>query len=68
MIVVADTSPILYPVLIDCVRLLESLYGSVIIPDVVAGELGAPASHRRCEAGFPHRRRGFEWSRRRRSN
>ena len=44
MIVVADTSPILYLVLIDHVGLLESLYGSVIIPDVVAGELGARAS------------------------
>jgi predicted nucleic acid-binding protein len=44
MIVVADTSPILYLVLIDHVALLESLYGSVIIPDIVAGELGTPAS------------------------
>jgi predicted nucleic acid-binding protein len=44
MIVVADTSPILYLVLIDQIGLLQSLYGNVIIPDAVAAELLAPAS------------------------
>src|SRR5689334_16438991 len=44
MIVVADTSPILYLVLIDQISLLQSLYGKVIIPDAVTAELLAPAS------------------------
>jgi uncharacterized protein len=44
MIVVADTSPILYRVLIDQIGLLQSLCGKVIIPDAVTTELLAPAS------------------------
>ena len=44
MIVVADTSPILYLVLIDKIGLLQTLYGKVIVPDAVAAELLAPAS------------------------
>lgn len=45
MIVVADSSPINYLVLIDAVDLLESLFGEVIVPNSVADELsseGAP--------------------------
>ena len=44
MIVVADTSPILYLVLIDQIDLLGSLYGEVVIPDAVAAELNATKS------------------------
>lgn len=44
MIVVADTSPILYLVLIDKIGLLQTLYGKVMVPDAVAAELLAPAS------------------------
>lgn len=44
MIVVADTSPILYLVLIDQVELLASFYGEVVIPDAVAHELRATRS------------------------
>jgi predicted nucleic acid-binding protein len=44
MIVVADTSPILYLVLINQVELLHTFYGEVIIPDAVATELDAAKS------------------------
>ena len=44
MIVVADTSPILYPVLIEHVELLQSLYGDLLIPEPVAAELNATKS------------------------
>jgi predicted nucleic acid-binding protein len=44
MIVVADTSPILYLVLIEQVELLQSFYSEVVIPDAVAIELRAMKS------------------------
>jgi len=46
MIVVADSSPLLYLVLINQIDLLRSFYSEVIIPDAVADELrstGSPA-------------------------
>lgn len=42
MIVVADTGPINYLILIGEVDVLEILYTRVAIPSAVAGELGAP--------------------------
>lgn len=45
MIVVSDTSPILYLLLIGQLDLLPQLYSQVIIPDVVRDEMlasGAP--------------------------
>ena len=47
MLVVVDTTPINYLVLIDHVLLLASLYEQVIIPRAVAAELPAPESPRR---------------------
>jgi predicted nucleic acid-binding protein len=47
MVVVADTSPVNYLVLIDCMDVLRILYGRVVIPVEVFSELtaeGAPAS------------------------
>ncbi len=41
MIVVADTSPINYPVLIDAIGILPELYKSVVIPQAVFEELQA---------------------------
>jgi predicted nucleic acid-binding protein len=41
MIVVSDTSPILYLFLIDLLDLLPQLYGQIIIPDMVRNEMGA---------------------------
>lgn len=42
MIVVADSSPLQYLILLEQTPLLERFYGHVFIPDVVAAELGAP--------------------------
>lgn len=44
MIVVADSSPLHYLILIDQVDLLRSFYDQVILPNVVADELSAPGS------------------------
>jgi len=44
MIVVADTSPLNYLVLIGCPDLLFALYGHILIPSAVARELSAPAA------------------------
>jgi predicted nucleic acid-binding protein len=41
MIVVADTSPLNYPVWIDSVEIVRQLYGKVIIPPEVRNELQA---------------------------
>ena len=44
-VVFADTSPINYLILIDCIDLLSSLYSRIVIPDAVFNELtavGAP--------------------------
>ena len=56
MIVVADTSPINYPIQIECVALLHELYNSILIPVAVADELrhhGAPAEIRRWMNDVP---------------
>jgi len=41
MIVVSDTSPVRYLVLIDCINALPELVGQVILPPAVYGELTA---------------------------
>ena len=56
MIVVADTTPLRYPVVIGRQHLLPALYGRVIIPPAVAAELGpvsAPGSVRMWLARLP---------------
>ncbi len=42
MIVVSDTSPLNYLILIDAVGVLPKLYGRVLIPEAVANELMHP--------------------------
>ncbi len=44
MIVVADSSPLHYLILVGEADLLRQLYGDVIVPDAVAAELTRPAS------------------------
>lgn len=44
MIVVADSSPLHYLILIDQIDVLRQLYGEVIIPDAVAHELQSAKS------------------------
>ena len=47
MIVVADTSPINYLVLIDCIGVLTPLYGNILIPPAVQTELLRPTTPQR---------------------
>lgn len=44
MIVVSDTSPICYLLLINQVEILQTLYEVIIVPKTVADELGSPES------------------------
>ena len=46
MIVVADSSPLHYLILLEQAEILRHLYGNVLIPDAVAAELRAAASPR----------------------
>jgi predicted nucleic acid-binding protein len=49
MIVISDTSPLLYLFLIDLIELLPQLYGQIIIPEVIRDEMidvGAPTDFR----------------------
>jgi len=39
MIVISDTSPLCYLLLIDLIDVLPQLYGQVIVPQAVADEL-----------------------------
>ena len=56
MLVVADTSPVNYLVLIQSVHILPSLYGRVLIPPQVLEELrdpaGPPAVQQRTLSAF----------------
>ena len=57
MIVVADTSPINYLILIDQIAILEVLYGRILIPHAVHEELlslKAPSSVRAWAKNPPH--------------
>ncbi|MGG6264814.1 DUF3368 domain-containing protein [Leptolyngbya sp. AN03gr2] len=44
MIVISDTSPLCYLLLIDLIDLLPELYRQVIIPETIRDELSAPKS------------------------
>jgi len=44
MIVVADSGPLHYLVLLDHIELLRRFYGQVVIPDAVATELWSPGA------------------------
>ncbi|HAC65602.1 MAG TPA: DUF3368 domain-containing protein, partial [Cyanothece sp. UBA12306] len=44
MIIISDTSPICYLILIDCIEVLPILYKTVIIPQAVYQELTAEAT------------------------
>lgn len=56
MIIVSDTSPLLYLLLIGQIELLPQLHGYIVIPDVVRSEMlaaNAPAELRRWIANPP---------------
>jgi predicted nucleic acid-binding protein len=44
MVIIADTSPLNYLVLIDAIELLPGLYGRIPIPEAVSGELARPGT------------------------
>ena len=44
MIVVADSGPLHYLILLEQTELLRRFYGQVLVPEPVAGELSAPAA------------------------
>ncbi|MEA5511831.1 hypothetical protein VB715_18830 [Crocosphaera sp. UHCC 0190] len=44
MIIISDTSPLCYLILIDCIEVLPVLYKKVIIPQAVYQELQAEAT------------------------
>ena len=54
MIVISDTSPLNYLILIECIDVLPQLYGRVVIPEGVLAEGGSnyrrdfQAAGRRC--------------------
>jgi predicted nucleic acid-binding protein len=54
MIVVSDTSPLCYLVLIDGVELLPQLYGRVIIPEAVYQELAAMGAPDKVQDWIAH--------------
>jgi predicted nucleic acid-binding protein len=43
-VIVADTGPLRYLVLIDAIDLLPRLFGRVLIPEIVAAELSRPST------------------------
>lgn len=57
MIVVADTSPICYLILINSINILPELYGKIVIPQVVYQELmakSAPEKVKNWIQNYPH--------------
>jgi predicted nucleic acid-binding protein len=54
MIVVSDTSPLCYLILIDGVELLPQLYSRVVIPEAVYQELAATGAPDKVQAWIAH--------------
>jgi hypothetical protein len=51
-VVIADTSPINYLVLIDAIEILPQLYGRVIVPNDVLAELTDPGTPKKVASGW----------------
>ena len=49
MIVVADSGPLHYLILLEQVDLLRRFYGQVVVPEAVASELSNAAAPGSCE-------------------
>jgi hypothetical protein len=58
MIVVADTGPIHYLVIVEAVNVLKSLYGRVLVPQTVAGSCKELGRRTRFGPGSRNRRSG----------
>lgn len=54
MIVIADTSPICYLILIHTIDLLPQLYGKILIPHTVYQELKSPKSPPEVQQWLEH--------------
>jgi predicted nucleic acid-binding protein len=54
MLVVADTSPLHYLILIECEAILPALYGQVVIPPAVLGDLQQPRTPDFVRAWIAH--------------
>ncbi|HVE71586.1 MAG TPA: DUF3368 domain-containing protein [Thermoanaerobaculia bacterium] len=54
MIVVADSSPLHYLILLDQAEILRRLYGNVLVPDAVAAELSAASAPRLVNEWMSH--------------
>jgi predicted nucleic acid-binding protein len=50
-LVIADTGPINYLILICCIDLLPVLFEKVILPEPVQAELSAPSASNPCASG-----------------
>jgi predicted nucleic acid-binding protein len=55
MLVISDTSPLNYLVLIDAVHVLPAMYGRILIPSAVAAELGADGAPSKTRQWFAQR-------------
>ena len=55
MIVIADTTPLNYLILIDLAQILSALFGQVVIPQAVLRELQAPQTPDKVREWFAHR-------------
>lgn len=60
MIVIADTTPINYLVLIDEIDILEKLYGQVVVPTAVFEELNAVAAPSKVKSWLVNHPEWFE--------
>ena len=63
MIVIADTTPLNYLVLIDCVGILPQLYGHVLIPAAVWQEFQRPETPEAVRAWLAERPAWLEFRR-----
>lgn len=52
MVVISDTSPLNYLILIEAVRILPQMYGRVLVPTAVAAELSAAGAPEKTRAWF----------------
>ena len=51
-VVVADTSPLNYLILVGEIGILSQLYGRIVVPEEVFAELGTRMPHRQFERGL----------------
>jgi predicted nucleic acid-binding protein len=58
MIVVADSGPLHYLILLDHSELLRRFYSRVVVPDAVAANCPPPVRLRQCATGSSNRHHG----------